>query len=176
MYWRLHRYWHNLTVDPVLFLGKYCECLRLLDVSQFTGYTQGSRCELDIIQFEERQRPMLNHAPPLPSQDNHYICHLQQIAIGSAFEKCMPTIRGRWKVGRINHPNWPPVILLAYHLRNGCFHGNKFTFNKSIFPSSWRGFTLSNADANNQVTGLSNGGLGLADVLALLRDMSVEIS
>ncbi len=174
MFWEHHRHWGRLTVEPVRFLGQHCECLRLHQVSQIMGVTQGLR-DLESCRFQPIQKPSPNHMPPLPSQDNQFIRHLQQIAIGSAFEKCMPSIRARWGAGRKNHKLWPTALLLAYHIRNGCFHGNTFTFQEPTFPVPWNGLVLVRADQGSQVMGLGNGKLGLADVIALLHEMAQKI-
>lgn len=175
LFWEHHRDWQGLTTEPVLVLGNYCQCIRLRDASQFRGVTQGLR-DLDECRFATATKPPPRQAPPPASQDNQFIRNLMQIALGSAFERAKLVIRGKWGVRHEDHSKWPCAVLTAYHVRNGAFHGNTFTFDKKpTFPPPWHGLEISKSLKGKRVMGIQSGRLGLADVVALLHDLAEEI-
>ncbi len=64
---------------------------------------------------------------------------LQQL-IGHSYELVFDEVKKKY--GNRKGGGWPPIMEFFYHLRNGCFHGNKFTIDKdSIKPNNkpvWR--------------------------------------
>jgi hypothetical protein len=97
-----------------------------------------------------------------------------QIMFGHSYESALPAIEGKFGTKDRRKLQWPSTLQFAYHIRNGCFHGNTFdiqnnTMSKKI-PTSWRGQNITYADSGKQVLGkfMSSG-----DVLILLYDMQV---
>ena len=98
--------------------------------------------------------------------------NLSQIIFGHAFEKLRKEAQLKWG-GR---KNWPNIFQVGYHIRNGCFHGNKFDFTVPILGTpSWRGLTITNLLQGNDVMGLHNGVLYFGDIPILLSELQTEL-
>jgi len=65
--------------------------------------------------------------------DAYLIEFLAQQMFGHAFEIATPQIKQ--KFGNNRKKEWPATIQFAYHIRNGCYHGNKFNILKNSYQS-----------------------------------------
>lgn len=67
---------------------------------------------------------------------------------------------------------WPSTLQFSFHVRNGCFHGNRFNIRKNsiseVVPTEWRGSTI---DYSNNGAKVAVEFLGPADFITLLYDV-----
>jgi len=92
-----------------------------------------------------------------------------QQMIGHSYEIAMPHIMKKFTDDRKN--NWPSELQFFYHIRNGCFHGNKFNIRKksmSSIPAKWEGREITHGDNGKQVAGKF---MWPADFICLLCDI-----
>ena len=63
--------------------------------------------------------------------DSYLVEFWAQQMFGYAFEIANPLIKQKFGKDRKN--NWSESIQFAYHIRNGCYHGNKFNIQKTPY-------------------------------------------
>ncbi|MDD4871299.1 MAG: hypothetical protein PHR77_12130 [Kiritimatiellae bacterium] len=159
---------YGLVTD--VLRGRYC-CLKIINGSHiFRIISKNNQKLVDCI-FEEQ--PIPSKPSFSPSYDNEYFQRLQQIVFGHAFERLLPEIKEKWP--SINRPYWnrekaPAPIDFCFHIRNGCFHGNKFNIMSEVHGKTWREATIDKDINGQKVMGLNDGFLGLADVIVLMYD------
>jgi hypothetical protein len=95
-----------------------------------------------------------------------------QIMFGHSYEIALPSIESKFGDKSKRKLQWPATLQFAYHLRNGCFHGNTFDIlNNAIstqIPTEWRGQKINYSDNGKQVIGTF---IGSGDMLVLLYDI-----
>ena len=88
---------------------------------------------------------------------------------GHSYELACPKIMQKFTDDRKN--NWPSELQFFYHIRNGCFHKNKFNIKKnsmSTISAKWEGREIIYADNGKQVAGKF---MWPADFICLLWDI-----
>jgi len=102
--------------------------------------------------------------------DAYLIEFLAQQMFGHAFEIATPQIKQ--KFGNNRKKEWPATIQFAYHIRNGCYHGNKFNILKNSLSESisteWENKSIQYSDNGKKV---SQGFMWPADFICLLYDL-----
>jgi hypothetical protein len=97
-----------------------------------------------------------------------------QIMFGHSYESALPHIESKFGDKDKRKLQWPSTMQFAYHIRNGCFHGNTFDIRSNsistTIPTVWRGQQVTYTDNGKQVIGEF---MGTGDVLTLLYDMQV---
>ena len=95
---------------------------------------------------------------------------LGQQTLGHSFEMAKSAIETKYGTDRKN--NWPSELQFFYHIRNGCFHGNRFNIQNnsisSVIPTIWRGKNIDYSDNNRKVVGVF---LFPGDIVHLLYDI-----
>ena len=139
-----------------------------------------------IIGTLRRQEPVLQGRfeidlsdPGNPAGKKAHTSHLMEFwcqqMFGHAYETAASVIEARF--GSDRKKNWPPTLQFAYHIRNGCFHGNKFNILQNSMSSTisteWRGRAIDYSDNGSRVAGQF---LGPADFITLLYDMQVLLT
>lgn len=101
-------------------------------------------------------------------QDDFFV-YFQQIIFGHAFERVRFEAVNKWGERR----NWPDIFQFAYHIRNGCFHGNMFNITTSRMHGTpqWRSVVISMSMHGKKVMGFPDGVIGIADIPMLLYDL-----
>lgn len=109
---------------------------------------------------------------PLGQQikSGHLMWFWCQQMFGHGFETARSHIEA--KFGSDRKTTWPPELQVAYHIRNGCFHGNTFDIRpnaiSTVVPTVWRSRPITYADNG---TTLAGGFFGPADFITLLADV-----
>lgn len=98
--------------------------------------------------------------------NDRFLLLQQQICFGHAFELAKALL----------HPKprneWPTVFEVAFHLRNGAFHGNRFRIDSRINPpAAWRTLSITKELNGKPAFGNADGVIGLGDIPILLADM-----
>ena len=107
--------------------------------------------------------------------DSYLVKFWAQQMFGHAYELAQQKIQVKYGTERKN--NWPSELQFAYHVRNGCFHGNKFdirpnSISKKI-PTIWMGKEIKYSDNGKKV---SQGFMWPADFIHLLYDIQKILS
>jgi len=94
--------------------------------------------------------------------------------IGGSYEKSKPIIESKFTGDRKN--NWSEILQFFYHIRNGCFHDNKFNILPNAIstniPTRWRGQEIDYTD-NGKMVAMEY--LLIADIVQLLYDVQQEL-
>lgn len=89
---------------------------------------------------------------------------------GDSYERARPIIES--KFGKDRKSTWPSIMQFAYHIRNGCFHGNRFNLQPNSIsidiPTMWRDCQI-DYSANGKTVAI--GFFLPADFITLLYDM-----
>lgn len=154
------------------FHGRWCPCLVSENTSHLYGVARGYS---DMLQcdFREQGTPSGGRPTNPTAQDNEYFRRLMIVTFGHAFERIRSDIEATF--GKTRN-SWPRTLDFAYHIRNGCFHGNAFNITVTVYADTkWRGAEITTAMNGDQVMGKTSGLLGLADVIALMYDIQNEM-
>ncbi len=104
-----------------------------------------------------------------------WISDLACYLIGWSFESVKERIRSRYGPVR----DWPPSLTFFRHLRNGCFHGNRFNIRESSFTRvatpSWHSYTMHSLRKLNGQK-VIDGWFKMPHVLPFLHDYGVALS
>lgn len=128
-------------------------------------------------QFKESNNSILNNNLLNRSLET-FSCYL----LGGAFENKQKTIKSRYGKNLID---WPLELQFFYHLRNGCFHRNKFNITKDKHgkdkiqtsnPPKWHTYIMpSDAEMNHKGKAI-NDWFRLPHVLPFLHDIGKLLS
>jgi hypothetical protein len=98
-----------------------------------------------------------------------------QQMFGHAYESAAEAIQTRF--GGDRKTQWPSAFQVAYHVRNGCFHGNRLDIRKNAISTSvetkWRGRVVTYDDNGKKVAGEF---FWPGDFITLLYDMQVALA
>ena len=96
---------------------------------------------------------------------------------GHSYESALPQIESKFGDKSKRKLQWHSTMQFAYHIRNGCFHGNTFDIQtnsiSTTMPTIWRGQNITYTDNGIQVIGDF---MGSGDILTLLYDMQVLLT
>ena len=135
---------------------------------------------IDSITFSVlSESPPLQQGQRIPDKDLN-IFWLQQM-IGCSFESVLNDILDKYgprqKKDRKTWGRWPGIFEFFYHLRNGCFHGNKFNIRLGnisfVNQPRWRSKEISMDSNGKNVIGDF---LGRADCIHYLYDVEQELN
>ncbi len=135
------------------------------------------RSKQDITHLEFQ---LSNVEPPLPEGEQISSSRLMdfwcQQMTGHAYEVAYPKVADKFGSKQVRKDKWPSEFQFFYHVRNGCFHGNRF----DIWPQNisatietvWRNKNISYDNNGKKVVGEF---MGPGDFITLLYDIQKEL-
>jgi hypothetical protein len=169
--WMLNQNAQAQYINGVDLPGKVCGNVRLENGGRHLHMVQCGQFNEDCSFTEVAPSGGRFASPSL--LDDIFLIRLEQIVFGHAFEEAKVLARRKWGAYR----NWPLLLQVGYHLRNGAFHGNSFFFkdDRIMGSPSWRSLNITLGLAGQPVFGQSHGVIGLGDVPVLLSEIRNEL-
>jgi hypothetical protein len=139
--------------------------------------------EIPILRFIAEGQPINQLAfsvhttqPPVPAgsgksiDTTRLVTYWCQQMLGHSYELAHPLMEKKFGKDRKNQ--WPSELQFAYHIRNGCFHGNTFDIQNNVIsttiPAIWRGKEIKYSDNGKSVIGDF---IWSGDALVILHDL-----
>lgn len=150
-----------------------CLSLNLAVILPLTGPVEAAMSKQPVVSITIRVVPM----PPEPQNItfttdglNETVTHITTPVFTNFFEGHVD-----WLLTNVDgdKSKWPDLFRFATIVRNSAAHGGRVHItNPNSAPASWRNLTYGPADNGRKVMG---GDMSLADVMALMFDMSEEL-